>query len=184
MTRCLGMTRSILTVLCRGIVDLQAGRFMKMCERGLGEMKKYIAIILTIAMLVGTSSLTWADLIDLSGYDDTALVELLSQVQQEIVNRHIEKTAELPAGKYIGGQDIPAGTFIWTCMAQGDDWGNVTVYSLDADGSHDKQKFWDVAGTPEEGEEVDSFMITVEEGDELESGIPFSLTIYTGAKFH
>ena len=146
-------------------------------------MKKYIAIILTIAMLIGTSLLVWSDPIDLSGYDDTALVELLSQVQQEIVNRNIEKTAELPAGKYIGGRDIPAGTFIWTCMAQGEDWGNITVYSLAADGSRDKQKFWDVAGAPEDGEEVDSFIITVEEGDELDSGIPFSLTIYAGAKF-
>ena len=146
-------------------------------------MKKSMVLILTTVMIAVTSSFAWADTIDLSGYDDTALVELLRQGQQEIVDRNIEKTAELPSGKYIGGRDIPAGTFIWTCMAQGEDWGNVTVYSLEDDGSYGDQKFWDVAGAPEEGEEVDSFIITVDEGDELESQIPFSLTIYAGPKF-
>lgn len=146
-------------------------------------MKKSMVLILTTVMIAVISSFAWADTIDLSGYDDTALVELLRQVQQEIVDRNIEKTAELPSGKYIGGRDIPAGTFIWTCMAQGEDWGNVTVYSLEDDGSYGDQKFWDVAGAPEEGEEVDSFIITVDEGDELESQIPFSLTIYAGPKF-
>ena len=36
----------------------------------------------------------------------------------------------------------------------------------------------------EEGEEPETFMITINEGEELDSGIPFSLTIYAGAKFY
>ena len=146
-------------------------------------MKKHLAIILGILMLAGASTPVTADPIHLNEYDDTALVELLAQVQQEIVDRNIEKKAELFAGKYIAGRDIPAGTYIWTCMAQGDDWGNVTIYGLDEEGNYTNQKFWDVAGAPEEGEDIESFIITIEEGDELKSGIPFSLTIYAGPKF-
>lgn len=146
-------------------------------------MKKIVAVIMMVIMM-GTASVVYADPIDLSGFDDTSLVELLGQVQQEIADRNIEKTADLATGKYIGGRDIPAGTYIWTCRAQGDDWGNVTVYTLDAEGKQDKQKFWDVAGSPEEGEDPETFIITVNEGEELSSGIPFSLTIYAGPKFY
>ena len=146
------------------------------------EMKRFIALLLIMIMATMTVNV-WADSLDLSGYDDTALVELLGQVQQEVADRHIEKTAELQAGDYIGGREVPEGTYIWTCMASGDDWGNVTVYSLDDNGDHDKQSFWEVVSAPEAGEEQDSFLITINEGDELSSSVPFSLTIYAGAAF-
>ena len=146
------------------------------------EMKRFIALLLIMIMATMTVNV-WADNLDLSGYDDTALVELLGQVQQEVVDRHIEKTAELQAGDYIGGRDVPEGTYVWHCMASGDDWGNVTVYSLDENGDHDKQLFWEVVSAPEAGEEQDSFLITINEGDELSSSVPFSLTIYAGAAF-
>ena len=146
------------------------------------EMKRFIALLLIMIMATMTVNV-WADSLDLSGYDDTALVELLGQVQQEVVDRHIEKTAELQAGDYIGGRDVPEGTYVWHCMASGDDWGNVTVYSLDENGDHDKQLFWEVVSAPEAGEEQDSFLITINEGDELSSSVPFSLTIYAGAAF-
>lgn len=145
-------------------------------------MRKYVYILIA-AMIITVNVNVWAVDIDLSVYDDVALVELLQQVQQEMADRNIEKTAELAGGKYIAGRDFPAGTYIWTCRATGDDWGNVTVYSLDAEGKHDNQKFWQVSGAPEEGEEPESYLITINEGEELSSGIPFSLTIYAGAKF-
>ena len=146
-------------------------------------MKKIIRIM-AAALILTLNVNVWAAEIDLSGYDDAALVELMAQVQQEVAARNIEKTADLSAGTYIGGRDIPAGTYVWTCKAVGDDWGNITVYSLDEAGNHDKQKMWQVAAAPEEGEEPETFMITINEGEELDSGIPFSLTIYAGAKFY
>jgi hypothetical protein len=145
-------------------------------------MKRLAALFLIMIMTALTVNV-WADSLDLSAYDDTALVELLEQVQQEVTDRHIEKTAELQSGKYIGGRDVPSGTYIWTCMATGEDWGNVTVYTLDENGNHDKQSVWQVVSAPENGEEQESFLITLNEGDELSSQVPFSLTIYTGPAF-
>ena len=151
------------------------------------EMKRIIALLITVmttltVMTVMTAGV-WAEELDLSVYDDTALVGLLEQVQQEVVDRHIEKTAQLQEGVYICGRDIPVGTYVWTCTASGEDWGNVTVYSLDEEGKHDKQLFWEIVSTPEEGEEQESFLITVNDGEELSSQVPFSLTIYAGAVF-
>ena len=56
----------------------------------------------------------------------------------------------------IAGKDIPAGSYIYTCLASGEDWGNVTIYSEKGEGD---QQFWEVAG------------------------VPFSLTIYAGVMF-
>ena len=46
-----------------------------------------------------------------------------------------------------------------------------------------KQVFWEVVGAPDEGEAPESFFITLNEGDRLESAVPFSLTIYAGVRF-
>lgn len=145
-------------------------------------MKRVIAVVMVV-MMTALAVNVWGGSLDLSMYDDAALVEMLGQVQQEVVNRHIEKTAELQSGAYIGGRDIPVGTYVWTCMASGDNWGNVTVYALGDSGEYDEQKFWQIVGAPDEGEEAASYLITVNEGEKLESGVPFSLTIYAGAAF-
>ena len=118
--------------------------------------------------------------VDLSSMTDDEVVELLTQVNQEIVKRGIAKTAKLPEGAYIAGSDIPAGKYIFTVLATGDDWGNVTVYS---EGGKGKQKLWNVVMAPENGAEPDTIFITLEEGDQLKSGVPFSLTIMPGAIF-
>lgn len=108
------------------------------------------------------------------------LVELHARLNQELVSRGINKTAKLPQGSYIGGKDVPAGKYIFTCLAVGDDWGNVTVYS---EGGKGKQLLWEVMAAPAQGEEPETCFITLNEGDQLKSGIPFSLTIMSGALF-
>lgn len=142
-------------------------------------MKKWIAVLMALALLV-CSGLSLAEGIDLSALSDDEIVELLGQVQEEMVARHIEGTAELGGGKYIAGKDIPVGSYTYTCMATGDDWGNVTIYSDEGEGD---QLFWQVVLAPEDGEEPESFFITLNEGDQLKSDVPFSLTIFAGVKF-
>ena len=56
----------------------------------------------------------------------------------------------------------------------------MTIYSEKGEG---KQLLWEVVTAPEGDEEPKSFFITINEDDELESGVPFSLTIYTGVSF-
>ena len=142
-------------------------------------MKKGIALLLTLTIMA-CAGFALAEEIDLSKLSDDALVSLMGRVQEEIVARRIEATATLSGGAYIAGKDVLVGSYIYTCLATGDDWGNVTVYS---DGGAGDQLFWDVVSAPEEGEERESFFITLNEGDELESSVPFSLTIFAGITF-
>ena len=142
-------------------------------------MRKWIAfmVALAIAACIGCAL---AENIDLSGLSDDELLALENRIQAEIVARRIEGVAALPAGAYIAGKDVPVGTYILTCLATGDDWGNITIR---ADAGEGKQVFWEVVGAPDEGEAPESFFITLNEGDRLESAVPFSLTIYAGVRF-
>ena len=116
--------------------------------------------------------------VNLAGMSDAEVVSLLERVNAEVVRRGLRKTATLPKGAYIAGRDIPAGRYVFTCLATGDDWGNVTIYS---DGGRGKQLMWHVMAAPEAGEEPEQVFITLNEGDELKAGFPFSLTVAVGA---
>ena len=122
-----------------------------------------------------------ADTVDLSSMSNDEIIALLNEVNEEIVRRGINRTAKLPQGTYIAGNDIPAGRYVFTCLAVGDDWGNVTVYS---DGGKGKQILWNVVAAPEDGQDPTTIFITLNEGDQLKSGVPFSLTIMTSVKFY
>lgn len=142
-------------------------------------MRKLMAVLLVLVIMV-CSSLSLAEEIDISTLNDDELVTLMAQVQEEIVARHIEGNANLACGTYIVGRDIPAGSYIYTCMASGSDWGNMTIYSEKGEGD---QLFWKVVSAPVDGEEPDSYFITLNPDDQLKSGVPFSLTIYAGVTF-
>lgn len=142
-------------------------------------MKKWIALLVAL-VIAACAAIALAEEIDLAELSDDEIVALMSRVQEEIVARHIEGTATLAGGTYIAGKDIPAGSYVFTCLAAGDDWGNVTIYSEKGEGN---QLFWEVVSAPEDGEEPESFFITLNEDDQLKSGVPFSLTIYAGVSF-
>ena len=142
-------------------------------------MRKVMAILFVL-VIIACSSLSLAEGIDISTLSDDELVALMARVQEEIVARHIEGTANLAGGTYIAGKDIPAGSYIYPCLASGEDWGNVTIYSEKGEGD---QQFWEVAAAPEDGDEPESFFITLNPDDQLKSGVPFSLTIYAGVMF-
>lgn len=142
-------------------------------------MKKWIALLVAL-IIAACTTMAFAEEIDLAGLSDDEIVALMGRVQEEIVARHIEGTATLAGGTYIAGKDIPAGSYVFTCLATGDDWGNVTIYSEKGEG---KQLFWEVVSAPEDGEEPESFFITLNPDDQLKSGVPFSLTIYAGVSF-
>jgi hypothetical protein len=143
------------------------------------KMKKVMAVLFAL-VIMACSSFSIAEGIDISTLSDDELVALMARVQEEIVARHIEGTANLAGGTYIVGKDVPAGSYIYTCLASGEDWGNVTIYSDKGEGD---QLFWEVVAAPEDGEEPESFFITLNPDDQLKSGVPFSLTIYAGVMF-
>ena len=142
-------------------------------------MRKVMALLFAL-VIMACSSFSMAEGIDISALSDDALVALMARVQEEIVARRIEGTANLAGGTYIAGKDIPVGSYIYTCLASGEDWGNVTIYSKKGEGD---QLFWEVVSAPEDGDEPESFFITLNPDDQLKSGVPFSLTIYAGVMF-
>ena len=147
-------------------------------------MKKSILksmLCLTAAMvLIFVSISAFAEEPDFSVMSDEQLLACFDRINGEIVSRGIEKTAVLAKGTYIAGRDIPVGSYVYTCLAVGDDWGNLTVYS---DGGDGDQLLWDIVSAPENGEESEQIFIRLNEGDELKSGVSFSLTIAPGVVF-
>ena len=137
------------------------------------------ACLLLLTMISGAVRAT-AEGIDLSALTDDEIVALQNRVTAEFVERGIEKTATLARGAYIAGDDLPAGKYLYTCLAKDDDWGNVTVYSDRGEGN---QLLWNIVSAPEDGEGPDTLFITLNEGDQLESGVAFSLTIMKGILF-
>lgn len=142
-----------------------------------GFFRRFLCCLLITLFLIPAAI---ADTIDLSSMTDTEIIALLDQVNQEIADRGINKTAKLPQGSYIGGKDLPAGRYILTILAKGDDWGNLTVKSEEGSG---KLILWDVVSAPESGEEPETIFVTLSKGDELKCDVPFSLTIMSGAVF-
>ena len=136
--------------------------------------RRFLCCLLIALMLC---SVSFAATVDFSSMSDDEIVALLTEVNQEIVSRGINKTAKLPQGGYIAGKDLPVGRYIFTSLAKGDDWGNVTVKSEQGQG---KLILWEVVSASDEPE---SIFITLNDGDKLESGVPFSLTIMSGAVF-
>ena len=142
-----------------------------------GFFRRFLCTV-TAALLLALPAL--AEPVDLSALSDDEVVALLQSVNDEIVSRGIAKTAKLPLGKYLVGRDLPAGRYIYTCMAKGDDWGNVTVYS---EGGKGDLLTWEVVSAAKEGEEPETIFLTLNDGEQLESDVPFSLTVMTGSVF-
>ncbi len=145
--------------------------------------KRTISILIACALLISllaTAFVALAEGFDLSKYSNDEILELLDQVNNEVVKRGLNKTATLAKGTYIAGRDIPVGSYVYTCLATGSDWGNVTIYS---DRGNGKQLMWEVVVAPEKNEEPETIFITLNDGDQLKSGVPFSLTAGSGIVF-
>ena len=143
------------------------------------RLAKVLACLLLFSLLFGAVRAT-AEGIDLSALTDDEIVALQHRVTAEFAERGLEKTATLAKGTYIAGDDLPVGKYVFTCLAKGDEWGNVTVYSDRGEG---KQLLWNIVSAPEDGEDPDTLFITLNEGDQLKSGVSFSLTIMKGILF-
>lgn len=73
-------------------------------------MKKSI-IIATISAAIAMSTIGYAYDLDLKSLSDEEFSQLLQEVNQEAVNRNINKTSDLLPGTYVGGVDIPVGGY-------------------------------------------------------------------------
>lgn len=72
-------------------------------------MKKIAALLLALILCLGSLP-AFAD-VDLSAYTQEELLALRDKINEELLKRGIEKKVEVPQGRYIVGEDIPAGTY-------------------------------------------------------------------------
>ena len=144
-------------------------------------MKRLVAAILVLTILsLCLGSL--AESIDFSAYTDEQLLDLHAQIQQEITDRKIEKSAELLPGKYVAGKDLPTGTYIlYMNYKEATRWGE--FYVIESEGNK-KQIYDGHIYAAKEGEDNDkSWVITLDEGNVLYCSYPVTLTVYTGIQF-
>lgn len=144
------------------------------------NMKKLLVLILTVCLLTVPGPIAFAEeSTDLSGYSDSELLTLLAEVQAEIAARKIEKTANLTAGTYIGGRDIPVGNYILTAAGSEDEHGIVSLRSVNDPLDDYPSKLYE----HKHGDDVYSVFVTIEEGDTLIIPFPYTLTISAGVMF-
>ena len=139
--------------------------------------RRFLCLLLITLLLVPAAL---ADVPDLSSLTDDEIVELLGKVNQEVVTRGIEKTAELPAGRYTAGKDFPAGSYVLTCKTDDNHHGIVWVAAPEDDLSSNYPSilYEHVSFNSEE-----QFRFTLEEGGILNLPFAASLTISSGLKF-
>ena len=143
------------------------------------NMRKLFAVIITIALFVGTFAL--AETVDLSQYNDTELISLLEAVQQEIANRHIERSADLPQGSYLVGKDIPAGSYDISVVYKGSMWMDIYIYADGGDG--DVKQDFSVFADGNYGDGTGSFHVELTDGELLKCTAPITLKISAGVQF-
>ena len=143
-------------------------------------MKKTLVLFLIVCLLaVPVAFASAEDAADLSSLNDEQLVALLAEVQSEIVARHIEKTASLTAGTYIGGRDIPAGSYVLATAGTKDDYGIVSLRSVNDPAEEYPSKLYEY----KDGDDIYSVFVTIDEGDTLILPFPYTLTISGGVLF-
>ena len=137
-----------------------------------------ILCVLLVCLLLFSGAL--ADVPDISGLTDDEVVELLEKVNEELVGRGIAKSAELPAGKYTGGKDLPVGSYIITCKTDENHHGIVWVSAAadDLNSQYPSILYEHVSFSSEE-----KFRVTIEEGGILNLPFAATLTISTGLLF-
>lgn len=141
-------------------------------------MKKLIANIIICSILLGTTCLA-ASSINLSDLTDDELIELQYDVLQEMMDRHVNKTASLKAGTYICGIDFPAGSYDINPQ------DGVTEYSVTGGTVEDNGDLGgvDIYESYNEEDTDKTYHGTFVENMWIEVDEPFTMTIFSGAVF-
>ena len=139
--------------------------------------RRFLCCLLVLLLMIPAAL---ADVPDLSGLTDDEIVELLGKVNEEMMSRGISKSAELPAGKYVGGKDLPAGAYIITCKTDDNHHGIVWVSAAadDLNNQYPSILYEHVSFSSEE-----QFRVTIEEGGILNLPFAATLTISSGVFF-
>ena len=131
--------------------------------------RRFLCCLLICMALI---SVSYASTVDLSAMTNEEIIALLGQVNQEIVSRGIQKSASLPAGKYVGGRDLPVGAYILTCKTDENHHG---IVWLSAAGDDLNNQYPSILYEHISYNKEEQFRISIEEGGIL--NLPFSATL-------
>ena len=146
-------------------------------------MKRLISVLIIMTMVVSFSVMSAPALaldLDLSALSDDELLELNTVLKQELVDRGLVKTSTIPAGRYIGGRDIPTGTYVIVLESE-IKYGNPYVI-LFPDDSYDKSS---TQGSLSYAslKQGDSAFISIEAGNMLYVSHTMRISVFTGIDF-
>ncbi len=142
-------------------------------------MKKIAAII--VATMIMINSITvMADIPDISQCTDEEIVQLLQIVNAELVNRNINRTANIQPGEYIGGKDIPVGSYELHIDEVKDSLNSLYILKSADDTTLGNTTLYEILN---EGDGPASYYITLGEGYVLNTSLPCTLTISNGITF-
>lgn len=130
-------------------------------------MKRLLSMLFLLVLLT-FNCMSYAEAIDLSSYADEEIIEMLTLVNQELISRHIEKTANLPKGSFVVGVDIPAGQYVYA-HKRTDGWS--AYIKLYEDETRENRVFSDSVA------QGGTYYLNLAEGNVFESDEEFTLTI-------
>lgn len=110
--------------------------------------------------------------VDMKALSDEQIVVLLQEVNQEVMDRGIEKKAEITPGTYTAGKDIPVGKYDFFSPTDNKTLGEITVTRADENDDF----LWRNAPIEEDFQ----YQFELKEGDVLEVKRAGMLTMVAG----
>jgi hypothetical protein len=108
------------------------------------------------------------------------MMMLNRQLQSELVERGVGGTASVQAGKYVGGKNIPVGSYMLTYKTDENQYGYIWVSAAGDDLDNGFPSIlYEFVGREEEG----TYYIEIEEGGIMNLSFPVQLQIYAGIVF-
>jgi hypothetical protein len=156
-----------------------------MQRKAVWGMKKWAMVLLCGILVLCAAAMPClaesveGDLIDFSQFTDDEMMMLNRQLQREMVERGVAGTASLMAGKYVGGKNIPVGSYVLMCATDENQYGIVWLSAAGDDLENEYPSIlYEFVGMESEA----SYYLEVEEGI-LTVPFPVKLQIYTGIVF-
>ena len=110
--------------------------------------------------------------VDIKALSNEQIVVLLQEVNQEVMDRGIEKKAEITPGTYTAGKDIPVGKYDFFSPTDNKTLGEITVTRAD----ENDEFLWRNAPMEEDFQ----YQFELKEGDVLEIKRTGTLTMVAG----
>ena len=139
-------------------------------------MKKSI-MVAAISAAIAMSTIGYAYDLDLKSLTDEEFAQLLQEVNQEAVDRNINKSSDLLPGTYVGGVDIPVGGYDVFSPAGDDD------LDIDISGNGPKGIYYSFSEIADEEEDA-NYHFSIKEGETLSiDGRTVTITVNNGLNF-